>query len=142
MSFHAVLIPPINAMVVSGPTGMLSSERCSMQSTSSTDNVPSKTDGAAEPARRCAGVYADLDFRALKPMDDLFRGAGQKAVLGRLSDDHMWQQNIPNAWLASSPGHPFWMFCLMEIAKGSTWLQCKGQDCTRSDLHSCMPSAS
>ena len=79
-----------------------------------------------------AGVYADLDFRALKPMDALFRGAGQKAVLGRLSDDHMWQQNIPNAWLASSPGHPFWMFCLMEIAKGSTWLQCKGQDCTRS----------
>ena len=78
-----------------------------------------------------AGVYADLDFRALKPMDALFRGAGHKAVLGRLSDDHMWQQNIPNAWLASSPGHPFWMFCLMEIAKGSTWLQCKGAECTK-----------
>ena len=65
-------------------------------------------------------------------MDGLAKGGGDKALLGRLSDDHDWQQNIPNAWLASTPGHPFWMFCLMEIAKASSWLQCKGDECTRS----------
>lgn len=77
------------------------------------------------------GVYADLDFRALKPMGELLKGAGHKAVVGRLSDQHDWEQNIPNAWLASSPGHPFWMFCLMEIAKGASWVQCDGDDCTK-----------
>jgi len=77
------------------------------------------------------GVYADLDFRALKPMDSLLRGGGHRAVVGRLSDEHEWDENIPNAWMASSPGHPFWMFCLMEIAKGSVLMNCEGDDCTR-----------
>lgn len=77
------------------------------------------------------GLYADMDFRALKPMESLLKGTGHKAVVGRLSDEHEWAQNIPNAWMASSPGHPFWMFCLMEIAKGSSLLQCEGEACTR-----------
>jgi len=80
-----------------------------------------------------AGVYADLDFRALKPMDGLLKGKGQKAVVGRLSDKLNWEQNVPNAWLASSAEHPFWLFCLTEIAKGAHSIptDCNGGACTR-----------
>lgn len=77
------------------------------------------------------GVYADLDFRALKPMDELLVGSEPLAVVGSLSPDVDWDNNFPNAWLASSPGHPFWMYCLMEIARASSVLGCSGIDCTR-----------
>ena len=64
-------------------------------------------------------------------MDGLFNDTGPHAYLGRITEDDTWQHNIPNAWMASSPGHPFWMFCLMEIARASTWLRCDASECTR-----------
>ena len=69
-------------------------------------------------------------------MDGLFNDTGPHAYLGRITEDDNWQHNIPNAWMASSPGHPFWMFCLMEIARASTWLRCDANDCTRCGLDS------
>ena len=28
-------------------------------------------------------------------------------------------QAIPNAWLASAKGHPFWMFCVQQVIKNA-----------------------
>jgi hypothetical protein len=52
------------------------------------------------------GVYADLDVEALRPMDELLRGG--RPVLAFLSATWWLRHNIPNAWMASPPGHEFW----------------------------------
>jgi hypothetical protein len=59
------------------------------------------------------GVYADLDMESLKPLDPLL--AGHQALLAWMGppDDH--PHNIPNAWMASEPGHPFWLMMLTQI---------------------------
>jgi hypothetical protein len=59
------------------------------------------------------GVYADLDMEALKPMDDLL--AGKDAALGYMGPPDGFKHNIPNAWMASRPGHPFWLLMLKRI---------------------------
>ena len=65
--------------------------------------------------RHYGGVYADLDFECLRPLDDLLEG--REAVLGLEPDRHMdWHHEkmaehaalACNAWMASRPGHPFW----------------------------------
>lgn len=80
-----------------------------------------------------AGVYADLDFRALKPMDDLFVNDSQLVLAGKISDakdDDTWENNVPNAWMASAlPGHPVWLMCLAEVMKQAVVLDCEGTDC-------------
>ncbi|KAI9095105.1 nucleotide-diphospho-sugar transferase [Phlyctochytrium arcticum] len=66
---------------------------------------------------RYGGVYADLDVEALRPMDELFwkhipsdlKGDRPVALLGLMSRDYEFVQNIPNAWMASTPGHSLWM---------------------------------
>jgi hypothetical protein len=59
------------------------------------------------------GVYADLDMEALRPLDPLL--AHRHAALAWMgpADDH--PHNLPNAWMASEPGHPFWLMMLMHI---------------------------
>ncbi len=59
------------------------------------------------------GVYADLDMEALQPLDPLL--AGRHAALAWMgpADDH--PHNLPNAWMASEPGHPFWLMMLIQI---------------------------
>jgi mannosyltransferase OCH1-like enzyme len=61
------------------------------------------------------GVYVDLDFECLRPLDSLVNGAA--LVLGREPDAHSAVQPVHdrglhdivcNAFLASVPGHPFW----------------------------------
>lgn len=43
---------------------------------------------------------------------------GKKIVLGRMRDDvESWNQAIPNAWMASEPGHSFWLFCVGQMIK-------------------------
>lgn len=75
-------------------------------------------------------MYADLDFRALKPMEDLWFGTQSIALFGKISDDDEWQNNVPNAWMAASrPGHPFWLNCLAEVIKMAAVLSCGGPEC-------------
>src|SRR5437588_6601436 len=52
------------------------------------------------------GVYVDLDFICLKDLTPLL--TGHEIVLGRLSHDNDYYQ-IPDAFMASSPGHEFWL---------------------------------
>jgi hypothetical protein len=65
--------------------------------------------------RHYGGVYADLDFEALEPLDTLLEG--EAAVLGWEPERHMqWHRQamgdrrglVCNALMASPPGHPFW----------------------------------
>ena len=52
----------------------------------------------------CAGVYADLDFQCLRPLDEILRE--KMVALGRMQDDvDQWEHALPNAFLASVPGH-------------------------------------
>ncbi|RLL96551.1 hypothetical protein CFD26_105444 [Aspergillus turcosus] len=91
------------------------------------------------------GMYADVDTEALIPVEPLFTGHGtslashhktlssvppsrsplvQRAFLGRMahSDDVMASAAVPNGWMASPPGHPFWLMnivFLMEHPEGT-----------------------
>ena len=60
------------------------------------------------------GVYADLDFESVKPMDDYLKG--KQLVLGRMGPDIDHEHSIPNAVMASIPGHPFWVKILDYIS--------------------------
>ena len=59
------------------------------------------------------GIYADLDVECLKNSDELVKD--KKIVLGVLGDDYNFIHNIPNAILASTKGHPFWLFLMNRI---------------------------
>ncbi|KAF7168950.1 hypothetical protein CNMCM6106_003972 [Aspergillus hiratsukae] len=91
------------------------------------------------------GMYADVDTEALIPVEPLFTGHGtslashhktlssvppstsslvQRAFLGRMahSEDVMASAAVPNGWMASPPGHPFWLMnivFLMEHPEGT-----------------------
>jgi inositol phosphorylceramide mannosyltransferase catalytic subunit len=70
------------------------------------------------------GVYADLDTWLMRKLDTLTEGftncVGQKAILAMMSNDIYFEHNIPNAWMASSPGHPFWLFLVRVIQERYT----------------------
>jgi mannosyltransferase OCH1-like enzyme len=59
------------------------------------------------------GVYADLDFESIRPMDKYLKG--KQLVLGRMGDNAFIDHSIPNAFMASIPGHPFWIKVLDHI---------------------------
>ena len=65
------------------------------------------------------GVYSDLDTWCMHGMDNLtdtfFSLKNEGALLGMISDDIDFAHNIPNAWMASSPGHKFWIFVAQAI---------------------------
>jgi mannosyltransferase OCH1-like enzyme len=89
-------------------------------------------------------VYADLDTECLRPTSAVFQafdislsdignttsGGGddmsQVAVFGRIGTDKTFQHSIPNAWMAASPGHPFFLMPLAsaraEIVKSRRFL--------------------
>jgi len=69
----------------------------------------------ARPRR--AGVYADMDFEALRSLGPLLDG--QQLLLAAMSADAGWDQAIPNAWMASAPRHPFWLFTLAQVIKAA-----------------------
>ncbi len=56
---------------------------------------------------RHGGMYADLDMEALRDLTPLLEGA-TGPVLAALSANWTLRHNVPNAWMASPPGHPFW----------------------------------
>jgi mannosyltransferase OCH1-like enzyme len=65
---------------------------------------------------QCGGVYVDLDFEALRPLDELVMG--KVLLLGWEPQDHVDREPalrsraltkiLGNAFLASVPRHPFW----------------------------------
>ena len=59
------------------------------------------------------GVYVDLDFERIRPMDEYLKG--KQLFLGRMGDDENFSHSIPNAFMASIPGHPFWLEVLEYI---------------------------
>ena len=66
------------------------------------------------------GVYADLDTWCLRPVDTLFTPGASNAYVAEMSPDTSFTQNLPNAWFASAPGHPFWIFfskCVVELMR-------------------------
>ena len=66
------------------------------------------------------GMYADLDFEALKSVEELL--VGHKVYLAAMGSDDKFEHGVPNAWMASVPGHPFWLFCLQQVIKlNSHW---------------------
>jgi mannosyltransferase OCH1-like enzyme len=64
---------------------------------------------------RFGGVYADMDFESIRPMDEYLKG--KQLILGRMGDDHNFGHSIPNALMASIPGHPFWIKVLEYISE-------------------------
>jgi mannosyltransferase OCH1-like enzyme/glycosyltransferase involved in cell wall biosynthesis len=72
------------------------------------------------------GVYVDMDFEALRPLDPLL--AGKNLVLGREPEAHA-QQHFPvvkpfavfvcNAIMASVPHHPFWQHVFQRLVQFS-----------------------
>ncbi|KAL2913919.1 hypothetical protein HK105_206653 [Polyrhizophydium stewartii] len=61
------------------------------------------------------GVYADLDVECLKPHEPIAQLGG--IVMPLMSYDYNFEHNIPNAWMASAPGHPFWIYLLERMNK-------------------------
>ena len=84
------------------------------------------------------GVYADLDTECLRPYNSLFANHSvppvshkeialdnshliepstqRKAFLGQMHEDRTFHSGLPNAWMASTPAHPFWTLPLEYIS--------------------------
>ena len=67
---------------------------------------------------RYGGVYVDLDMEALQPIDPLV--ANLTVALAQMGDDDSFEHCIPNAFMASRPGHTFWMFVVAEILRAAS----------------------
>ncbi|PHH52095.1 hypothetical protein CFIMG_008477RA00001 [Ceratocystis fimbriata CBS 114723] len=81
------------------------------------------------------GVYADLDFDCLRSSNVIFENystpydtaahaivgedesPNRIAFFGRLGTDEQFEESIPNAWMASTPGHPFFLIPLESVLK-------------------------
>ena len=73
-------------------------------------------------------MYADLDYEAIRNMDDLLQGhevylADMNSDLNFKGDDVGVSQLVPNAWMASVPRHPFWLICLQRIIRNTGYLE-------------------
>lgn len=56
--------------------------------------------------KRLGGVFVDLDFICLRPLETLLEG--MLLVFGQQCANHLFPGAICNAFMASAPGHPFW----------------------------------
>ncbi|KAK9242831.1 nucleotide-diphospho-sugar transferase [Lipomyces tetrasporus] len=86
------------------------------------------------------GIYADLDVECLRPADELFESYNvttvpyatsydetypsisnthqqKRAFFGRMGTEDDFEHSIPNAWMASTPGHPFFLLTLESVAE-------------------------
>ncbi|DBB01557.1 TPA: hypothetical protein ACH3X1_000206 [Trebouxia sp. C0004] len=61
------------------------------------------------------GCYFDLDFESLKPLEPLL--ADVQVALGYMSKNIPHELSIPNAFLASVPGHTFWHYVVKHVLK-------------------------
>jgi mannosyltransferase OCH1-like enzyme len=73
--------------------------------------------------RHFGGVYVDMDFESLKPLDTLLKG--KRLLFGLEPASHAARapvlrrglsRIVCNAFIASEPGHPFWDFFLPRLA--------------------------
>jgi len=68
---------------------------------------------------RHGGLYVDLDFQCLKPLDALLEG--KQCVLGLEPHqhclDHCQEQIVSNALMAAAPGHPFFGAVIDQLPK-------------------------
>ncbi|KAL2914717.1 hypothetical protein HK105_205857 [Polyrhizophydium stewartii] len=62
------------------------------------------------------GFYADLDVECLKNHIPFVRWGG--AIVSSLASGTSGDISVPNAWLASVPGHPLWLFLLKRAFSG------------------------
>eukprot|EP01135_Chromosphaera_perkinsii_P001167 Nk52_evm6s160 gene=Nk52_evmTU6s160 len=59
------------------------------------------------------GVYADFDFELLRSLEEYdLINENNIVVLGTQGFYTEWDHSIPNAFMMSTPGHPFWAFCI------------------------------
>ncbi len=57
------------------------------------------------------GCYSDLDFESLKPLESLLA----EVALGYMSQNIPHELSLPNAFLASVPGHKFWHYVMQAM---------------------------
>ena len=58
---------------------------------------------------RYGGVYIDADLECLRPVDVLLAASAPTVFVARMGNDASYSNSVPNAFLASTPGHPFWL---------------------------------
>lgn len=73
------------------------------------------------------GLYFDLDFWCLRPLGPEVKTM-KGVVLGYMSDDHDFPHSIPNAFMASEPGQPFWLFFLKQIERNAARATTEGPE--------------
>ncbi|DBA86805.1 TPA: hypothetical protein ACH3X2_005387 [Trebouxia sp. C0005] len=61
------------------------------------------------------GCYFDLDFESLKPLEPLL--ADVQVALGYMSKNIPHELSLPNAFLASVPGHKLWHYVIKHVLK-------------------------
>ncbi|CAF1492116.1 unnamed protein product, partial [Didymodactylos carnosus] len=59
------------------------------------------------------GVYIDLDYESLKPIDELLYK--RKLIFGMMTYDYGTKESFPNSWFASEAKQKFWLFVLAKI---------------------------
>lgn len=62
--------------------------------------------------KHLGGCYADLDVESIRPLDELLKD--ESIVLARMGDVGL-AHDVPNAFMCSAAGHPFWDVCLAKI---------------------------
>ena len=71
---------------------------------------------------RCGGLYVDLDFESLRPIDSLL--ANRQLVFGCEPQEHVklnkprargFHSIVCNAFIASAPEHPFWEYVFEQM---------------------------
>lgn len=60
------------------------------------------------------GLYADMDFQCLQPLNDIFESESD-IILGRMGINKNFAHSIPNAWMASNKHQGFWLGYLDEV---------------------------
>ncbi|KAK9832448.1 hypothetical protein WJX74_010598 [Apatococcus lobatus] len=75
--------------------------------------------------RTYGGCYVDLDFESLKPLDGLV--SELPLALGSMGYESS-EHDVPNAFMCSTPGHPFWDLCLDAIEDKWVESQRPGRD--------------
>ncbi|KAI8620498.1 nucleotide-diphospho-sugar transferase [Chytriomyces sp. MP71] len=63
---------------------------------------------------RFGGVYVDLDIAAYKPLEGLL-GEHQLVLAQMQTERRHAKHGIPNGFMASKPGHGFWMHCARKM---------------------------
>ncbi|KAL1756784.1 nucleotide-diphospho-sugar transferase [Schizophyllum commune] len=65
------------------------------------------------------GIYADLDSEPIARLHEIEASQVPTAYLGAMNTvtEFALNHSIPNAWMASAPGHPFWLWPVTEAQR-------------------------